>query len=149
VPDFLAYPSYYAGLRTIHISAPSVVRSFIFFYSSSKAASVSVTFMNMSEPVVVPFGYHNCHHLQNIKGTATAKNAISCVVFVMPLLFILMRMHNNQTNVAAISDVQISLFQLNKSTVMHETFNSNTMFKRTRHWAVSLTTSASFSLRNA
>jgi len=92
--------------------------------------------MNMSEPVIVPFGLHNCHHLQNIKGTAKAKNVISCVVFVMPLLFILMRMHYNQTTVAAISDVQISLFQLNKSTVMHETFNSNTMFKRTRLWTV-------------
>jgi hypothetical protein len=72
-----------------------------------------------------------------MKGTARAKNVISCVVFVMPLLFALMRMHNNQTTVAAISDAQISLFQPNKSTVMHETFSSNTVFKRTRHWALS------------
>ena len=93
--------------------------------------------MNMSEPGAVPFSLHNCHHLQNMKGTARAKNVISCVVFVMPLLFILVRMHNNQTIVAAISDFQISLFRLNKSTVMHETFNSNTVFKRTRHWTVS------------
>jgi hypothetical protein len=41
------------------------------------------------------------------------------------------------------------LFRLNKSTVMHETFSSNTVFKRTRHSTVSWTTFASFYLRNA
>jgi hypothetical protein len=59
-----------------------------------------------------------------MKGTARAKNVINCVVFVMPLLFILMRMHNNQKTVAAILDVHISLFRLNKPTMMHETFSS-------------------------
>jgi hypothetical protein len=91
----------------------------------------------MSGPVVVPFSLHNCHQLQNMKGTARAEDVISCVMFVMPLLFILMRMHNNQKIVAAISDVQIALFRLNTSTVMHETFSSNTVFKRTRHSTVS------------
>lgn len=105
--------------------------------------------MNMSGPVVVPFSLHNCHHVQNTKGTARAKNVISCVVFVMPLLFIHMRMHNNRKTVAAISDVEISLFRLNESTMMHETFSSNTVFKRTHHWTVSRTTFASYYLRNA
>jgi hypothetical protein len=72
-----------------------------------------------------------------MKGTARAEKVISCVVFAMPLHFILMRMHNNQKIAAAISDVQITLFRLNKSTVMHETFSSNTVFKRTRHSTVS------------